>query len=217
MIKLMIKILASHEKYLDRTYGEWIAEWLNWLFSEDPDRIQNSNAVTFLRANIDYEGYGNSRRQTGRHFNHEITISRESAAIFFPVFEAHFYIGHPYYYQPPYPLDEKSMNRLIETDKEMFYLLEEDLKDAKDMKAIINGMEVTPVKTRSPIFTLTVSEKNKIRMKMQQGAVASGKYRTVTGGYWIFAILPSGHHEIYFEGASSELFYSATYNLLVRK
>src|SRR4030095_1488340 len=156
----MIRVLASNEKFLGKTHGEWGAEWMNWLCSNDPDNVHSDDPIVFLRANIDYDGYGDSRKQIGSHFENNLTIKRDSVAVFFPLLEAQFYIGHPYYYEPPYPPNEKERERKVETDKEIFYLLEKDLKDARDMKGTINGIEVSSVRARSTVFTLTVTEKN---------------------------------------------------------
>jgi hypothetical protein len=212
---LKMNILRSDEKYLGRTYGEWGAEWWNWLCSEDPDNTSGSDPIVFLRANLDYAGEGDARRQTGRHFEHKLNIPKNSIAVFFPVIEAQFYIGHPYYYEPPYPVDKKERNKLIETDEEISDLLDKDLQDVTHLKAVINDIELTPVRARSPTFTFKVSEKNELRNKMQQGIIPAGEYHAITEGYWILAILPTGNYKVHFEGARKELFYSATYNILI--
>jgi hypothetical protein len=210
----MMKILKSDEKYLGRTYGEWGAAWWNWLCSENPDNTIERDPIVFLRANIDYAGEGDARRQTGRHFEHQLNIRKNSVAIFFPLLEAQFYIGHPYYYEPPLPV-KKERDRVIERDEEISHHLDEDLKDVTHLKAVINDMEITPVRARSPIFTFKVSEKSELRKKMQEGPILAGEYRAQTEGYWILAILPSGHYKVHFEGARKELFYSATYFILI--
>ncbi len=80
----MIKVLKANEKFLDKTYGEWGAEWWNWLCSEDPDNISKSSPIVFLRANIDYEGERENRHQTGKHFEHQLTISKRLCECIFP-------------------------------------------------------------------------------------------------------------------------------------
>jgi len=213
----MIKVLKANEKFLDKTYGEWGAEWRNWLCSEDPDNISESSPIVFLRDNIDYKGEGENRHQTGEHFEQQLTISKSSVSVFFPVLEAQFYMGHPYYYEAPFPVEKKEIHRMIETDEEMVYLLKKDLDDVTHLEATINGEKITPVRARSQIFTSKVSEKNVLRNKMQQGKVPPGEYRTIIDGSWVLAILSTGNHKIHFEGARKDLFYSATYNILLDK
>jgi hypothetical protein len=137
--------------------------------------------------------------------------------VFFPVLEAQFYTGHPYYYEAPFPVEKKEIHRMIETDEERVYLLKKDLDDVTHLEATINGEKITPVRARSQIFTSKVSEKNVLRNKMQQGKVPPGEYRTIIDGSWVLAILSTGNHKIHFEGARKDLFYSATYNILLDK
>jgi len=43
------EVIKPNELYLGKTYGGWVCDWINWLFSIDPDK-HNDGHVVFLRS-----------------------------------------------------------------------------------------------------------------------------------------------------------------------
>lgn len=217
------EIVGPNENFRGRSYGEWASEWWNWLVSDEPDRYSMDDPIIFLRANIDY-GFveGRGRIHTGKH--HDRRNSRkikifDDTAIFFPVIEAEFSYGDKY---------PEDVSKTVKTEKEMRYLARKDINEGGSMGATIrrgNGprspivRNLKEYRAESPLFKLSVSEKNPLRNKMEV-VHDPGTFQAVTDGYWILIkCLHSSDvlYEIHFEAEGRATQYSATYSISVRR
>lgn len=96
-------IADPDKNFRGMSYGEWVARWSNWLFSEDPDRSEIQDDIAFLRGNMDYYKFAESPDPKlndvdlfyDRTGNNSMTIS-EDTAVFLPVLTSTFTIGGPY-------------------------------------------------------------------------------------------------------------------------
>jgi hypothetical protein len=219
---MKLKIVLPNQKYRDKSYGEWAAEWWNWLVSDNPDSYDINDPVIFLRANIDYiyiDKNKRIRRHSGNHYDrtgqHAIKI-HEDTGIFFPVIECEFNDGD---------LNPENGNK-IQTEEEMRILARKDIDSGWKIGATIREREgpSQPIvndlrlyRAVSPLFKLVVSEKNILRHSMED-ELEPGTYNAVTDGYWI--LLSSLHsstnpYEIHFEATRRDNRYSATYEIIV--
>jgi hypothetical protein len=236
------EVVQPNETFRGKSYGEWAAEWWNWLVSENPDGAYSleESPIVFLRANIDYanqqgkeeEGEGAaSRHQTGSHYNRtgdkRIEISEETA-ILFPVVEILFVKGDHY------PEDK---TKIIQTESELRTLtrrdideqwtsLEATIKKKGQSRPISIVNNLMDYRAESPLFKLVVSDKNPLKDKMEM-TLGSGTFDAVTDGYWILikylAASDDVPYQIHFAArgrslhTGDQLYYSATYEILVRK
>jgi hypothetical protein len=220
---MKFKISPPNEKFGDKSYGEWAAEWWNWLMSDNPDSYDINDAVIFLRANIDYiyiDKNKRIRRQSGNHYDRTgqrgIKI-HEDTGIFFPVIECEFNDGD---------LNPETGGK-IQTEEEMRILARKDIDSGWKIGATIRVREGSsqPIvndlryyRAVSPLFKLVVSEKNNLRHSMED-ELEPGIYNAVTDGYWILlSSLPcsTNPYEIHFEATHRDYRYSATYEIIVK-
>jgi hypothetical protein len=206
---MKLKIVLPNQKYRDKSYGEWAAEWWNWLVSDNPDSYDINDPVIFLRANIDYiyiDKNKRIRRHSGNHYDRTgqqgIKI-HEDTGIFFPVIECEFNDGD---------LNPENGSK-IQTEEEMRILARKDIDSGWKIGATIREGEGPS----QPLFKLVVSEKNILRHSMED-ELEPGTYNAVTDGYWILlSSLPSSinPYEIHFEATRRDNRYSATYEIIV--
>src|SRR5215217_1573019 len=82
-------ILPPNENFRGKSYGEWAAEWWNWLLSEKPDIYSQEDPVLFLRGAFDYKARADGKRNPSSTHNDRTGDKKieifEGTAIFFPV------------------------------------------------------------------------------------------------------------------------------------
>src|SRR6187200_3270743 len=54
MVKYDDRVVGPEESYKGMPYGDWVARWTNWVFSDDPDSTEVLGDVLFLRGNLKY-------------------------------------------------------------------------------------------------------------------------------------------------------------------
>jgi hypothetical protein len=216
-------VLPPNEKFRDRSYGEWAADWWKWLLgSKNPDYSQG-DSVLFLRGAFDYHEKDGKRIPGSTHNDRtgdkKIEIF-EGTAIFFPVIEAEFNGGD---------LEPDDGGKKIETEARMRYLARRENDESGPIGATIQIGTSSPrskivddlkrYRAESPLFKLVVSKECTLKDKLDFPQ-ETGTFDAVTDGYWILIrSLPPAEvpYRIHFEAIGRNNYYnSATYDIIVK-
>ncbi len=228
-------IVLPDQNYKGLTYGNLIADWWKWIFSEYPDSRQD-DVVMFLRGVIgapprtskedlingtldifNDPAYVNDRRG----FN-GITI-KDSTAIFFPIADSNFVIGDRYKgqeLQSTYECRVAARDELKTFEKAFVFIAKTDEKGnvVKDhIESVVDNINL--FYAESPEFTINVSPRNNIQQEAAYELTLGNIYEGVAVGYYLLMTnFKEGTYRIWF-GTASRLDYktSGLYDIKVIK
>lgn len=212
--------LKPNERYMGRSYPEWIEEWSNLLVSSSPD-YQNGAEMLFLRGNLDYEAdkSGNRYVKPGKFFDRTgslgLTIYKNTA-LFIPVMSSMYSLNDAYEATPL--LDEENVRNAVRNDisqgGKMWLRYKEP---GSDYKSVLEENELKKYYFETSVFTLRVSNQSPLIEKFET-AFNPGEYETVQGGYFvILKNLPEGNYRFSFGGFGNGFYYTAaTYDITVK-
>jgi hypothetical protein len=181
------EIVPVNENAYGNTYGEWSAEWWQWVLS-----IPAANSPI-----SDTTGANCARQQSGPVFylagtSGGVAVTRSCTvpagkSLFFPILNALWgsAVG-----------DCRPSNPRVVCNLADLRKLAADSMDSVTLKAVIDGQPVENLgqqRVQSPALTITLPD---------NPAAAKGPYTpNVSDGYWLLlAPLPAGMHTIYFKG-----------------
>ncbi len=218
-----IVIIKPDRNFRGLPYSHWAERWWNWLLGTDPDHYRGG--TLFLRGNVDYkpvEGvsgappYLDESTFYDRSGKKGITLF-EGTPIFFPVLNALMISGDLY------------DGKLLKTADDLLWAARRDIEEGGKMWATVRMSQDRRPRTivnnlkdyliESSFFQLTVSEKNRLRNKLES-PLKAGTYRCITVGYYLLLILSSPDtYRIHFGGRGRGTYYTeALYDItFVRK
>jgi hypothetical protein len=219
---MSIDVVPPVENFRGMSYGDWAALWSKWLLSDEPDNYAGGDML-FLRGNVDYKPLGiptgGPRHSDPRGFYNRTGKKGEEifegTAIFFPVVNAQLNIGELY------------DGRLIRNEEDVRLVARKDIAEGGAMWAnIMRKGEKKPTKivknlkdyrVESPLFRLVVSQKSRLRDRMES-PLKPGIYDSVTVGYYVLIrTLPPSIYRIRFGGKGRGAYYTdSVYDISVR-
>ena len=186
---LRYNVHPINENYKGRSYGDLVATWSNWLFSDQTDYTE-ANDILFLRGSIgDYQDLDKFYNKTD--LNAE-TIYR-GTAVLLPIICTYLTIGS--HYEGSRIESEvglrNAVNRTVLAGGAAWAKIKL-LNDTGDSQDIVSNLLDYYVET--PLFRLFVSEQSQLRDKIDE-PLEPGVYDAITGGY--FVLLKDFDSDIY--------------------
>jgi hypothetical protein len=218
MVKYDDRVVGPEESYKGMPYGDWVARWTNWVFSDDPDSTEVLGDVLFLRGNLKYsqdlakaEGtglfmageakksvdrWGSFLDRTGEA---SIVIS-DDTAIFVPVLTSTEFLGGASELGTMTTEEQVRNITRIATDESGPIWATIESSDGKGPVPLC-GQNLRNYRIASSIFKLWVSERNPYWKYIFQYPISPGEYDAVTDGFFILLrSLPEGSYRIRFGG-----------------
>lgn len=199
-----------------KNYGDWIAEWSNWIMSEQPDNYDGAD-ILFLRGNVDYhyDSIGQRLKDPGGFLNkmedrgYRITAD---TAVFIPVITAMFRKVDRY--EGRQTSDERNMRYAARKDifegTEMWlvYKKYDDLVNdwPADYQNVVSSLYDFIFETR--LFTLYVDTNSPLRQRLEE-PLDPGEYEAVTHGYVVILTdFQPGTYRFKFGGKGRDEYYT---------
>jgi hypothetical protein len=194
-------VLSPPDNYRGISYGELIVRWTRWLMSASPDNYKVEDFL-FLRGNIGHHSKPDSFYEAPK-----IAVE-QGTAILIPIITTFYMIGDPY------------EGVVIEDEELLRHALYEHVNAAgpfwatikiidipgQQIKRIVKNLE--DFRFESPLFCLTVSEKNPFLNKMDV-PVIPGTHAALAGGYFVLLKdLPPSQFRIRFGGKGLSIFFT---------
>jgi hypothetical protein len=218
MVNYDDRIVRPEQSYKGMSYGDWVARWTNWVFSDDPDSTEVQGDVLFLRGNLKYSQdlakadrmglfmAGEEKKAVDRWSpfydrtgDSSIVIS-DDTAIFIPVLtDTEFFGG-------------ASELRTMTTEEQVRNIARIDTDESGAIWAIIESSDgrgsgplcrddLRNYRIMSRVFKLWFSESNPYWKDIIQYPINPGEYDAVTDGFFILLrSLPEGSYRIRFGG-----------------
>jgi hypothetical protein len=191
--KVDLAILENFDVFRGRTFGEWTADWWNWVISADPAYWQDG-PIHFLRPGFSRDDKGKTIFDSKVSSDTEVAYSDQ--AILLPVLNTMVDSKHFAYLDSP----EKRRHEVRSDNdysphlqKKSFTIDDESLFDN-------NGKDWSSLRVESPEFILSVpdvapgvSNKDLFDYPLNY----PGDHRAVADGYWVFIQNLPKHGERY--------------------
>jgi hypothetical protein len=178
-MSLHIPIHPIDSNFKGRSYGDLVATWTNWLFSDQPDYTETTD-ILFLRGNI---GYYQDLQKFYDKTNENAETVFKGTAILVPVICTFLTIGS--YYDGSRIESEvglrNAVNRTVHAGVEAWAKIK--LKNGRG-EAVNIVDDLLQYYVETPFFKLSVSERSPLRDKIDE-PIDPGVYDTVTGGYFL--------------------------------
>ncbi|MGH9977698.1 MAG: hypothetical protein ACRD8Z_17970 [Nitrososphaeraceae archaeon] len=217
----MENILKPTENYKGLSYGNLIATWTNWLFSSEVDYSEATD-ILFLRGSVGtYETTTTSKitsNGTGTSTGNKIQSTIDTkflnqtdenslvifrgTAIFVPVICAFYKLGD--YFEGCRIEDEVGLRnavfRTVGAGNNMWAKCRYQNDPIEDGYHIPSAPDLSAHYMESPLFKLFVSERSKLKDKLDE-PLEAGVYDAVTGGYFLLLKnLGGGDYRLRFGG-----------------
>jgi hypothetical protein len=213
-------IVKPEQTYKGLSYGDWVARWSNWVFSDDPDSTELQGDILFLRGNLRYSQdiakaevmglfmtdkdkrsiirWGSFYDRTG---DSSILISTDTA-IFVPVLTDTEFFGLPS--EGGSMTTEEQVRNIARTNNDEsgpIWATIESYGEKGPQPQPLCKDDLTNYRITSPVFKLWISERNPYWKDILQYPINPGEYHAVTDGFFILVVnLPEGSYRIRFGG-----------------
>lgn len=217
MVNYEDHIVKPEESYRGMSYGDWVARWTNWLFSDDPDSAELQGDVLFLRGNLKYSqdlelaervgllGTGQQSVDPWASFYNRtgedgIVVSA-GTAILVPVITSTEFFGGVSELGTMTTEEQVRNIARIATDESGAIWAAIESADRKGRSALSKEIPLTRYRITSPVFKLRVSDRNPYWKNILQDPLNAGEYDAVTDGFFILLRdLPPGSYRVQFGG-----------------
>lgn len=201
-----IKVIPVRENFLGMSYGDWAAEWDNWLMSEDPERNLR-NDIIFLRGNLDYNPVASADRFP-RYMapKSELTLVGKNGLLLFsnsgiliPVLTARYSLGDLYdgrRIDDPLGLRD-AVNRDTDESLNVYAVIMDRGNKGKYIPIV---EDINDYRIESPMYKLVIGPRARLK---DSGEIPSdpGTYDSIIGGFFLIVrCMPRGRYRLKFGG-----------------
>jgi hypothetical protein len=202
-------VLDPTRNFRGRSYGDWAAEWSNFLLSADPDRVNDDGAMLFLRGNLDYYKYllcecpqGDPERNLAQQFYNrtadEAAVIQEGTAVLIPVLTTTHIIGEQV--EGVVLSTEGQLRAAARKENDLsggiFCLIQEF---GSKWQSVVD--DLLAFRTETPLYKLTVAADNPfIKYISAISPISEGEYDAVTDCIIVIVMLKAGSYRIQFGG-----------------
>lgn len=229
--KKFYQAIKPDQTYKGLTYADLIADWMNWVYSDDPDE-RNDNSFTYLRGNNIGDPYNSeSSALSASTFDvvddikniydrtgfRGITITSNSA-IFFPVFDTNFVLNDTYLgkvLQTPYDLRIGTRNEYNQVSAMWATIQVSNGEDWVEGNPIVE--DLSEYYAESYPFQLFASAGNKLNREPKYYLQGPHDYLGVSvGTYLLLSNFKPGKYRLDFGGISRVPYFTrAVYDITV--
>ena len=200
-----IDVVPVNQNFKGMSYGDWAIIWDNWLISENPD-LKVRKDILFLRGNLDYKPVG-SKGDSPRFMDPKSILDRtgnagetifRNTAIFIPVLTARYSFGDIY---DGTRIDNEVQLRLaVNKDSDESLKTWGIVINLQEKKVYRVVDDISKFRVESPLYTLNVPSKSKLRKKTELGSKV-GRYDSIIGGFFLLIkSMPPGRYRFIFGG-----------------
>ena len=184
------------------TYSQWVAIWLNNLFSDKPDiNYRGGKSIAFLRGNVEYsyDEQEEPKKSVFSSLTQEQRVQiQEDTAVFVPIISTMFSLGDEY--QGQVLNDELSMRSFARRDTVEGGEIGAEIRKSPEntSKKLVDDLNDFYVETS--LFPLSVSENSKIRYTIESPIQPGPHQALVAGVFVIISSLKKGTYRLSFYG-----------------
>jgi len=203
-------IVSPDQNYKGMSYGDWVARWTNWLFSEEPERNEVQRDVVFLQGNVEYyrdlakaSERGGSVNPWEPFYNRtgdaSIIISDDTPILVPALTSTKVFGGGSEFGTMD---NEEQLRRVARIDNDESGAIWATIESSDGKGPVpLCGENLRNYRIASSIFKLWVSERNPYWKYIFQYPISPGEYDAVTDGFFILLrTLPEGSYRIRFGG-----------------
>jgi hypothetical protein len=195
------KIVRPQESYNGMPYGDWVARWTNWVFSDDPDSTEVQGDVLFLRGNLKYsqdlakaERMSLSITEQGEkgvdkwasfydRTGEDSIVIAEDKAIFVPVLTSTEFSGGVSEFGTMTTEEQVRNIARTATDESGPIWATIESYDKSGSKQLCED-DLQNYRITSPVFKLRISERNPYWKDIIQYPINPGEYDAITDGFF---------------------------------
>ena len=214
-------IVSPDQNYKGMSYGDWVARWTNWLFSEEPERNEVQRDVVFLRGNVEYyhdlakaSERGGSVNPWEPFYNRTgvaSVIISDDTPVLVPALTSTKVFGGGSEFGTMDTEEQVRRVARIDNDESGAIWATIESSDNKSsgahgeqslLPSVENGEhDLRKYRITSNVFKLWISEANQFWKNIFQYPINSGEHHAVTEGFFILLrSLPEGSYRLRFGG-----------------
>lgn len=214
-------VVFPNENFNGMSYGEWISNWANWLWSADPDNYDGGDML-FLRGNINYGPVGgivggprfiDTKSFYDRTGDKGETINKDTG-ILIPILTSQLNIGSIFDGKKIYTREK--LRYYVNKDIDRMHSVWASILSSGSKRPMKIVKNIRVFKVQSQVFKFSIPNDSLLNTKSEMPEEV-GEYESIVGGYFIILrSLPRSSYRIIFGGKGPGTYYTnAIYDIKV--